>query len=73
MATSSTPAEGRRRPDWGRVVALAWIGAAVGFTVVIGPRLGLRGQAWMLTHHVVCAIAAGHELWRARDRDRHRG
>ena len=59
-----------RRFDLGRTLALAWIATAVGLTVVLGPRLGLRGWAWLLVHHLACAVGAGHELVRARRRQR---
>ncbi|MFZ5479424.1 MAG: hypothetical protein ACOZNI_21850 [Myxococcota bacterium] len=55
-----------RRVDIGRVVALAWIVIAIGLTVLVGPHLGLRGWAWLGAHHVLCAVGAGHELWRKR-------
>jgi len=57
-----------RRVDLGAVVAMAWLLIAVGVTAVIGPRLGLRGWAWLGLHHVLCVAGATHELWRARRR-----
>jgi hypothetical protein len=59
-----------RRVDIGRVVALAWIVVAIGLTVGIGPHLGLRGWAWLGAHHVLCAVGAGHELLKSRNRPR---
>lgn len=56
--------------DIGRVVAMSWILVALAVTVVIGPDLGLRGWAWLGLHHLLCAVGAGHELWRARKRRR---
>ncbi len=50
------------------VAAASWIAVAVALTVLIGPDLGLRGWAWMSLHHVLCALGAGHELWRAHKR-----
>ncbi|MDP2307528.1 MAG: hypothetical protein Q8P18_15990 [Pseudomonadota bacterium] len=57
-----------RRFDLGRAVAVAWIVVAVGVTVTIGPHLGWRGWMWLGVHHALCAIGAGHELWRKRVR-----
>lgn len=54
------------RIDIGRVVALVWIVASVGLTVLIGPELGLRGWLWLGLNDVLCAAGAGHELWRKR-------
>ena len=55
---------GRRNLDVGVVAALTWILVAIGLTVVLGPRLGLRGWAWLGVHHLLCAAGCGHELWR---------
>lgn len=55
-----------RRPDIGRTVALVWIVVALGLTVLIGPKLGLRGWAWLGLHNLLCVLGAGHELWRKR-------
>ncbi|MBN1335018.1 MAG: hypothetical protein JXB39_03560 [Deltaproteobacteria bacterium] len=63
---------GRRTLDVGVVVALTWILVAIGLTLLIGPRLGLRGWIWLGTHHVLCAVGAGHELWRGWKRRRTR-
>ena len=57
-----------RRIDVGRTFAIAWIVVAVGLTVAIGPKLGYRGWLWLGTHDLLCAIGAGHELWRKRRR-----
>ena len=46
-----------------RVLALAWVIAAAGATVALGPRLGLRGWLWLTVHHVLCGFGAGWELW----------
>lgn len=59
----------QRRLDIGVIVAIAWLAAALGVSLVFGPRLGLRGWIWLGLHHVVCAIACAHELrrgWRRR-------
>ena len=58
----------RPRIDVGFVIAVAWIVFAVVLTVVLGPRLGMRGLLWLGLHHLLCAAGAGHELWRARGR-----
>lgn len=60
----------RPRPpmDLGRTAAVAWIIVAVAVTVIIGPNLGLRGWAWLSVHHLLCAVGASHELWRAHKR-----
>ena len=57
------------RFDLGRTFALTWLVAAIGVTVVIGPRLGMRGMAWLALHNLVCMVGAGHELWRKRTRE----
>ncbi|MES2644917.1 MAG: hypothetical protein V4850_35855 [Myxococcota bacterium] len=56
------------RFDLGRAVAVTWIIVALGLTITIGPQLGLRGWMWLGAHHVLCAVGAGHELWRKRGR-----
>jgi len=56
---------GRRDLDLGVVAALTWILVAIGLTVLLGPRLGLRGWTWLGVHHVLCVVGSGHELWRA--------
>lgn len=63
--TSSTRA---RRVDTGAVIALAWLGVALGLTIAFGPQLGLRGWMWLGLHHSLALLGAGHELWRARRR-----
>ena len=55
-----------RRVDLGRTVALVWIVVAVGLTVLVGPSLGIRGWMWLGLHNLLCAIGAGHELYRKR-------
>ena len=60
----STGAERRRRADGGVIVALSWLFVAIGVTVLFGGDLGLRGWIWLGLHHVVCAVAVTHELWR---------
>jgi hypothetical protein len=62
----------RRRFDLGFVVALTWIFIAVGLTVILAPRLGLRGWAWLGVHHTLCLVGASHELRRAWKRRRTR-
>lgn len=60
-----------RRLDPGVVVAVAWLGVAVGLTLLLGPRLGLRGWAWLGLHHALCLLGCAHELrrgWRRRSR-----
>ena len=54
------------RFDLGRMVAIAWIVVAVGLTITIGPMLGWRGWMWLGAHDLLCAVGAGHELWRKR-------
>lgn len=54
----------RSRTDGGVVVALAWLFVAIGITVVFGSSLGLRGWVWLSLHHVICAGAVSHEMWR---------
>ncbi len=54
------------RLDAGRTFALAWLVSAIGVTLVVGPSLGLRGWLWLGLHDVLCAVGAGHELWRKR-------
>lgn len=61
-----------KKKDIGTIVALSWAGVAIGVTLVFGPLLGLRGWAWLIAHHVLCAIGVTHELWRARKRRRGR-
>jgi hypothetical protein len=56
----------RTRFDLGRAVASAWILIAVGLTVTIGPQLGWRGWMWLGAHDLLCAVGAGHELWKKR-------
>lgn len=56
------------RIDIGRTVAIAWIVVAVGLTILVGPSLGWRGWMWLGAHDILCAVGAGHELWRKRDR-----
>lgn len=55
----------QRRLDLGLVVALAWLGVAVGVSVALGPQLGMRGWVWLAAHHLLCVIGCTHELWRA--------
>lgn len=50
-----------------KVIALGWILAAVGTTLVLGPKLGLRGWMWLGAHHLLCAIGAGWELFVRRE------
>lgn len=59
---------GGRVLDLGVIVALAWLFAAIGLTVVFGPLLGLRGWAWLLAHHLLCVTGAAHELHRGWQR-----
>jgi hypothetical protein len=54
--------------DIGLVVALSWLGVAVGVSVVLGPQLGMRGWLWLGAHHLLCVVGCGHELWRAWQR-----
>lgn len=54
------------RVNLGRTVAVTWIVVAVGLTVLVGPKLGWRGWMWLGGHDLLCAIGAGHELWRKR-------
>ena len=64
-ATSSSPASSpRRRADLGVVIALSWLGVALGATLVFGPRLGMRGWLWLGLHHLLCGVGVSHELWR---------
>ena len=65
LATSSTPA---RRIDLGAVIALTWLGVALGVTLIFGPSLGLRGWAWLGLQHLLAVIGAPLELWRAQRR-----
>ncbi len=58
----------KKRVDIGLVVAMAWLAAAVGVTVVLGPQLGMRGWVWLGLHHVLCAVGCVHEIWRAWQR-----
>jgi hypothetical protein len=58
------------RLDPGRTVAITWIVVAIGLTVLIGPELGWRGWMWLGAHNALCAVGAGHELWRKRDTKR---
>ncbi len=71
-APSTRPHEApvRSRPDLRAVIAVAWIGVAIGLTAVFGPRLGLRGWLWLGMHHLLCAVGAGHELLVALPRRR---
>ncbi len=60
---------GDRVYDLGVIIAFAWLFTALGLTVVFGPRLGMRGWAWLLAHHLLCMAGASHELrrgWRRR-------
>lgn len=63
---------GKRRVDIGEVLALAWLGVAVGLTIVFGPMLGARGWLWLGAHHLLCVAGVTHELSRARARARAR-
>ena len=56
----------RPRPklDKGVVIAIAWLGAAVGVTAWLGPKLGLRGWCFLGLHHALCLLGVAHELWR---------
>lgn len=56
----------QRRFDLGRTFALAWLVSAIGATLVVGPSLGHRGWLWLGLHDLLCAVGAGHELWRKR-------
>jgi hypothetical protein len=58
------------RIDLGALVALSWLFAALGFTLLFGSSLGTRGLAWMAIHHSLCAIGCAHELRRAWRRRR---
>ena len=58
----------RSRIDLGTVIALAWLFAAIGLTVVFGPTLGARGWLWLGAHHALCLAGVSHELWRANRR-----
>jgi len=68
----STAAERRRRWDAGVIIALAWLFAAIAMTVLVGPKLGLRGWLWMGAHHIVCVIGVSHEMWRGWKRRKKR-
>ena len=50
------------------IVAMAWVGVAIGLTIFVGPKLGLRGWAWLGVHHLLCLAGASHELYRASQR-----
>jgi hypothetical protein len=52
----------RPRFRLGPTIALAWIFAAIGMTVMLAPLMGLRGWMWLAVHHLLCAIGAGWEL-----------
>ena len=59
----------RARIDLWVVLAFAWLGVALGLTLVFGPRLGLRGWVWLGLHHLLCLVGVTHELrrgWRRR-------
>jgi hypothetical protein len=58
----------RQSVDIGLVVALSWLGVAVGLSVVLGPQLGMRGWLWLGAHHLLCGVGCAHELWRAWQR-----
>lgn len=60
----------RRSIDIGAIVALSWLMAAMGVTVLLGPQLGLRGWIWLGLHHVLCLVGSVHELRRAARRQR---
>jgi hypothetical protein len=62
------PRAPRRRIDINFVLALTWILVAIGLTVLLGPKLGLRGWVWLGLHHLLCLIGTSHELWRAHRR-----
>lgn len=55
--------EQRRPVNIGQVLALAWLFAAVGVTVVFGPQLGARGWLWLGAHHLLCLVGVTHELF----------
>jgi len=60
---------GRREIDLGVVIAFGWLFTAIGITLVFGPKLGLRGWAWLGVHHLLCLAGVAHELrrgWRRR-------
>ncbi|MCB9743740.1 MAG: hypothetical protein H6741_15005 [Alphaproteobacteria bacterium] len=68
LPTPEAPAA-RRPMDPGVIVAIAWLGVALGLTLVLGPRLGLRGWLWLGLHHALCLVGCAHELvrgWRRR-------
>ena len=52
------------RLDLGVGLAFGWLLFALIVTVWWGPRLGLRGMAWMAIHHILCLIGCVHELRR---------
>jgi hypothetical protein len=47
---------------------MAWLVAALGVSLTVGPQLGWRGWLWLALHNLLCAVGAGHELWRTRER-----
>ncbi len=69
---STPPAPGRTLPDLGVIIALAWVMAAIGVTVLYGGQLGFRGWVWLGVHHVACAIGCTHELWQGWKRRQRR-
>jgi hypothetical protein len=60
----------RPRMDIGFVVAVSWLLAAMGATLLFGPQLGLRGWMWLGLHHALCVVGSIHELRRAARRRR---
>jgi hypothetical protein len=49
-------------------LAIAWLLSALVLTVLLPPKLGLRGLFWLWIHNGLCLLGAGHELWRAKRR-----
>lgn len=47
-------------------LALVWLGVAVAMTLLMSPKLGMRGLFWLWLHNGLCALGTGHELWRSR-------
>ena len=60
--------KGKRRLDFRLCVAWGWLALAVVATFFLVPKLGLRGLAWLVAHHVLCLVGCVDEIRRAKKR-----
>ena len=64
MSTGDRIRRAWKRLDLGVSFAFGWLLFAVIMSAWYGPKLGLRGFAWMGLHHVLCLVGCTHELRR---------